>query len=1123
MSEKMLGYNVYATEKYVDEKLAGAGNVQPDWNQNDETAPDYIKNRTHWVEISETTSNTIEWDGNTEGLVVVEPTPGIEYYKVSDVVLEVSDLVGATVTFTEMGEVYSEELAYMEDTGTIILAPFVTIVKEDNTEFDGVIFPEAGIYFSKEDAYNYYVIKVEITSGAKPFPTIDEVVHLLDRKYLPEISWNDLTDKPFKNNVIIQEALPEGYPYYKDNYIIYEGNYAADVLNDIFDGGYVDSNIKSFYINHRFDIFPESKPLYIEIDGVNYDLNMNTHTNGSTSIGNFSIIDSENEDTGENFYIFHYGTSNMFETTLYFKEPGTHYIKFYVMGQKQAVPMPSDYLPNSNILNGNKIGSVKTIGAYDEIGEYAFAEGYNTIASSWSSHAEGTKTIAFGQSSHAEGRGHDYYGSIILSSSADEGIYTLKYTNSSAKIGRIIKYEDNYRKITNISDDGITITLDEALPYTSLVEVEVELLYGGIAFGNYSHTEGYETTASGNYSHAEGQRTIASGNSSHAEGQRTIASGNSSHAEGYETTASSDYQHVQGKYNVEDTEDKYAHIIGNGDTDNRSNAHTLDWEGNAWYQGDVYVGSTSGINKDEGSKKLATEEYVSTELANLVGSAPETLDTLGELATAFNENSEVVAVLNAAIENKANTTEVLFKTEQALTSEELAQVRKNLKFIGKDVEGQTFTINGVEYTASSNAEIFGDYDNNIAVGQWSIAEGSYTVAKGRASHAEGAYSQALNDGCHVEGYGTKATGYWSHAEGEMTIVSSYASHAEGSYCTLPDGTKRYGTASGYASHVEGGGCHTTGSCAHAEGLGATASGAQSHVEGRYTIAAGGAQHVEGIANIEDTADEFIHIAGNGTFNERSNAYTLDWNGNAWFAGDVYVDSTSGTNKDEGSKKLATEKYVDEKLSATGIPRLVTHTFPITATEEGQTVFPIDLDSFNSFTDTVMVQDGRTMLFPNVDFTVVGNTVVLTEGWSIDDTGGIYVFRIEMYYPLTNITITTPPAKTTYYQNEYFDVTGMVVTATYMDGTTKEITNYSYTPNGKLTSIGTNVITISYSENGITKTYELNIEVLFDETILQDFTYVNNGDDTYSLTGWKGTKNGVSSTEIVIPDSDAIIW
>lgn len=258
------------------------------------------------------------------------------------------------------------------------------------------------------------------------------------------------------------------------------------------------------------------------------------------------------------------------------------------------------------------------------------------------------------------------------------------------------------------------------------------------------------------------------------------------------------------------------------------------------------------------------------------------------------------------IKNKPNVAtedEVLLKSEQTLTDDELTQVRNNLKFIGKNVTGQSFIIDGKTVVASDSAEIFGDYSTNIATGQWSIAEGSGTVAKGRASHAEGAYSKALNDGCHVEGYQTEATGYWSHAEGEMTRVTSYASHAEGSYCTLPNGTKRYGTAAGYASHIEGGGCHATGSCSHAEGLATTVSGAQSHAEGRYTIAAGGAQHVEGIANIEDAEGKYIHIAGNGAFDARSNAHHLDWDGNAWFAGDVYVGSTSGTNKDEGSVKL----------------------------------------------------------------------------------------------------------------------------------------------------------------------------------------------------------------------------
>ena len=36
--------------------------------------------------------------------------------------------------------------------------------------------------------------------------------------------------------------------------------------------------------------------------------------------------------------------------------------------------------------------------------------------------------------------------------------------------------------------------------------------------------------------------------------------------------------------------DGYAHIVGNGEESARSNAHTLDWSGNAWFAGKVTVG-----------------------------------------------------------------------------------------------------------------------------------------------------------------------------------------------------------------------------------------------------------------------------------------------------------------------------------------------------------------------------------------------------------------------------------------------------------------------------------------------------------------------------------------------------
>ena len=130
----------------------------------------------------------------------------------------------------------------------------------------------------------------------------------------------------------------------------------------------------------------------------------------------------------------------------------------------------------------------------------------------------------------------------------------------------------------------------------------------GAPLGEHAQAFGNNTKASGYASHAEGGDTKASGDYSHAEGNNTKASGPASHAEGLGTTAQGNNQHVQGKYNIADTTS--AHIVGNGTFQNHSNAHTLDWEGNAWFAGDVYTGSTSGTNKDDGSKKLATEEYV---------------------------------------------------------------------------------------------------------------------------------------------------------------------------------------------------------------------------------------------------------------------------------------------------------------------------------------------------------------------------------------------------------------------------------------------------------------------------------------------------------------------------------
>lgn len=130
-----------------------------------------------------------------------------------------------------------------------------------------------------------------------------------------------------------------------------------------------------------------------------------------------------------------------------------------------------------------------------------------------------------------------------------------------------------------------------------------------IASGDYSHAEGYLTEATHHYAHAEGNGCAASGMSSHAEGEMTAAFGHYSHSEGQETIAHGNWQHVQGKYNVQDIDERYAHIVGNGEAGNRrSNAHTIDWQGNAWFSGKIYTGGTG--QDDEEAKELATKEYV---------------------------------------------------------------------------------------------------------------------------------------------------------------------------------------------------------------------------------------------------------------------------------------------------------------------------------------------------------------------------------------------------------------------------------------------------------------------------------------------------------------------------------
>ena len=90
--------------------------------------------------------------------------------------------------------------------------------------------------------------------------------------------------------------------------------------------------------------------------------------------------------------------------------------------------------------------------------------------------------------------------------------------------------------------------------------------------------------------------------------------------------------------------------------------------------------------------------------------------------------------------------------------------------------------------------------------------------------------------------------------------------------------------------------------------------------------------------------------------------------------------------------------------------------------------------------------------------------------------------------LESITISTNPTKINYIEGEVFDRSGMVVTATYNNGTSKTVTNYTASPSRALT-IADNKVIVSYTEGGITKTADVSITVVANSDPISEPEYV----------------------------------
>ena len=128
---------------------------KPDWHQNDSTASDYIKNRPGGYTVNYPALN-IEWDGVIGDRVSVD-VAGVKFVKVSDEILKVEQLLGATVTSKIDDEPHTitindEEINYYGDsaysTSSLLVANKAPVnIVDPSMGSVAAVFPETGVYF----------------------------------------------------------------------------------------------------------------------------------------------------------------------------------------------------------------------------------------------------------------------------------------------------------------------------------------------------------------------------------------------------------------------------------------------------------------------------------------------------------------------------------------------------------------------------------------------------------------------------------------------------------------------------------------------------------------------------------------------------------------------------------------------------------------------------------------------------------------------------------------------------------------------------------------------------------------------------------------------------------------
>lgn len=128
------------------------------------------------------------------------------------------------------------------------------------------------------------------------------------------------------------------------------------------------------------------------------------------------------------------------------------------------------------------------------------------------------------------------------------------------------------------------------------------------------------------------------------------------------------------------------------------------------------------------------------------------------------------------------------------------------------------------------------------------------------------------------------------------------------------------------------------------------------------------------------------------------------------------------------------------------------------------------------------------------------TITYSEGGETCTT----TLAVTVTHRLSAIAVTTKPNKLTYEYGDTLATAGMVVTASYSDSQTKAVAGYSCSPT-TFSTIGNQVVTVSYTENGVTQTTTFNVTVnrksVTKPTWKSNLTYTGSAQSVSSTSYW----------------------